>query len=61
MTVIFRDALGAVQLTDVKHFQAVDDTVYFDFCSFLFRSFALACPNNITRSAIRQPFSITIF
>lgn len=31
MTVIFRDALGAVQLTDVKHFQAVDDTVYFDF------------------------------
>lgn len=31
MTVIFRDALGAVQLEGVKHFQVVDDTVYFDF------------------------------
>lgn len=31
MTVIFRDALGVVQLEGVKHFQAVDDTTYFDF------------------------------
>lgn len=31
MTVIFRDVLGVVQLTDVKHFQVLDDTVYFDF------------------------------
>ncbi len=31
MTVIFRDALGSVQLTDVEHFQIVDNTVYFDF------------------------------
>ena len=31
MTVIFRDALGSVQLTDVKHFQVLDDTTYFNF------------------------------
>lgn len=31
MTVIFRNALGTVQLEDVKHFQVLDDTVYFDF------------------------------
>ncbi len=31
MTVIFRDALGSVQLTGVKHFQVLDDTTYFDF------------------------------
>lgn len=31
MTVIFRDALGSVQLEGVKHFQVLDDTVYFDF------------------------------
>ena len=31
MTVIFRDALGSVQLECVKHFQVLDDTVYFDF------------------------------
>lgn len=31
MTVIFRDALGSIQLEGVKHFQVLDDTVYFDF------------------------------
>ena len=31
MTVIFRDALGSVQLESVKHFQVLDDTTYFDF------------------------------
>lgn len=31
MTVIFRDVLGTVQLMDVKHFQVLDDTTYFDF------------------------------
>ena len=31
MTVIFHDALGSVQLEGVKHFQVLDDTVYFDF------------------------------
>lgn len=31
MTVIFRDALGFVQLEGVKHFQVLDDTTYFDF------------------------------
>lgn len=31
MTVIFRDAFGSVQLKDVKHFQVLDDSVYFDF------------------------------
>lgn len=31
MTVIFRDALGSVQLKSVKHFQVLDDSVYFDF------------------------------
>lgn len=31
MTVIFRDVLGTVQLTGVKHFQVLDDTTYFDF------------------------------
>ena len=31
MTVIFRDALGIVQLEGVKHFQVLDDTIYFDF------------------------------
>lgn len=31
MTVIFRDALGVVQLKSVKHFQVLDDTTYFDF------------------------------
>ena len=31
MTVIFRDALGIVQLEGVKHFQVLDDTTYFDF------------------------------
>lgn len=31
MTVIFRDALGSVQLTGVKHFQVLDNTTYFDF------------------------------
>lgn len=31
MTVIFRDALGSVQLEGVKHFQVLDDTTYFDF------------------------------
>lgn len=31
MTVIFRDTLGAVQLEGVKHFQVLDDSVYFDF------------------------------
>lgn len=31
MTVIFRDVLGTVQLADVKHFQVLDDTTYFDF------------------------------
>lgn len=31
MTVIFRDVFGTVQLTGVKHFQVLDDTIYFDF------------------------------
>lgn len=31
MTVIFRDVLGVVRLEGVKHFQVLDDTVYFDF------------------------------
>lgn len=31
MTVIFRDALGTVQLEGVKRFQVLDDTTYFDF------------------------------
>ena len=31
MTVIFRDALGSVQLEGVKHFQVLDNSVYFDF------------------------------
>lgn len=31
MTVIFRDALGSIQLEGVKHFQVLDDTIYFDF------------------------------
>lgn len=31
MTVIFRDVLGTVQLAGVKHFQVLDDTIYFDF------------------------------
>ena len=31
MTVIFRDALGSVQLEGVKHFQVLDDTTYVDF------------------------------
>lgn len=31
MTVIFRDVLGTVQLEDVKHFQMVERTGYFEF------------------------------
>ena len=31
MTVIFRDALGSVQLDGVNHFRVLDDTTYFDF------------------------------
>lgn len=31
MTVIFRDALGIVQLEGVKHFQVLEGTGYFDF------------------------------
>lgn len=31
MTVIFRDVLGSVQLEGVKHFQVLDNIVYFDF------------------------------
>lgn len=31
MTVIFRDALGSVQLAGVKHFQMLEGTGYFDF------------------------------